>query len=1056
MENAEGRFKDIFRAACTQSGVAVFGWDINTKEFFSSDNYSKYALSELSKDEIINGRGGFSVVCGEDVPRMLEFLKAAMDNENGAAIAVRLKMTDGTFRLSKVSAFCTHDENKRPAQITVSIVDIEDIKELAPDIGKITEHDFSLLQEIPMGISIIELNGKATNMLFINDGYYEMIGATREERSQFLGTGALNSVSEEDRPGVYQEMEDCLREDRPLRYIYRMVNPGGDEKWLSIRGNHIKLSEGVYIFYIAYYDIDELVRAQTQIAENAAMLRDTMENSDMQYWMYYPQNNHRYETIIFAHKDLDVPAAIDNYPECFIESGAVHPDDAEKLRSTVKSIDDGAGEAGCEIRIKYPNGYSWERIYFKSSFGDNGLVEKVFCTARDITMLKKAEERLAQEETRRHSLETMILAASSANITQNTIMDTDYTFKSACPLSAGGPLDKALRATAELVTSQEDCKKFLDTFLSEKLTAAFREGRDELQLDYRRNVLGKTIWVSTTAKLFADPGTGDIIAFFYTTDINREKTIDLVRQSIVEGGFEYVTFLDMSTKRLHLLNIGAYESYRRVEGRDFETAIAENIRNTVYKDDQEYCLESFALGNVLKHIESEPVYSVIYRMKETEPLLPGSPNRIVKMDCYYLNDDRNIVVFRRSDVTRITMEEHKKKEMLEEALRDAENANTAKSDFLSRMSHDIRTPLNGIIGMTALAKGESGNPAGTVEYLEKIDSSSHFLLSLVNDILDMAKVESGKMELHTEPYPPEEFAKYLSAVIHPLCREKGIKLTIAPSGSGHVFMLDKLRFNQIFFNLLSNAVKFTHKGGKVDLIAESRTLKDGVITMDFIVRDNGEGMSEEFQRHLFQPFEQQYTAANEARQGSGLGLAITKQLVTLMGGTIKVRSELGKGTEFTVRLPIKIAANAETAVQHDTAAGTEVLSGTRILICEDNEINAEIAMHLLKNKGAEADLAADGREGLQLFSDSEPNYYDAILMDIRMPGMDGLEATEKIRALCRSDAKDVPIIAMSANAFEEDIRKSLAAGMNAHLLKPIDPALVYTTLAEGIAKRKGR
>jgi signal transduction histidine kinase/CheY-like chemotaxis protein len=378
-------------------------------------------------------------------------------------------------------------------------------------------------------------------------------------------------------------------------------------------------------------------------------------------------------------------------------------------------------------------------------------------------------------------------------------------------------------------------------------------------------------------------------------------------------------------------------------------------------------------------------------------------------------------------------------------------ANVAKSKFLSLMSHDIRTPLNGIIGMTYLARQEN-NPPATSSYLHKIDTSSHFLLGLVNDILDMTKAESGKIDLHLEPYTIEEFNAYLDAVIKPLCREKNQKFVLQEEGTAtDVPLADKLHCNQIFFNLLSNAVKYTPEGGTITYTIKNTQLADGRMEIKHTVADTGIGMTPEFQQKLFTPFSQE--GRNEASnvRGSGLGLTIAKKLVEAMGGNITVQSTVGQGSVFTVTLIFKTVPASQVQVARQQAqqtAGSQNLQGGHVLVCEDHPINQELVRMLLEKKGLQVEMAEDGQKGLDLFCASVPHFYDAILMDIRMPILDGFAATEKIRALARPDAATVPIIAMTANAFAEDVQKCLATGMNDHLAKPLDPEKLYATLAK--------
>jgi len=408
--------------------------------------------------------------------------------------------------------------------------------------------------------------------------------------------------------------------------------------------------------------------------------------------------------------------------------------------------------------------------------------------------------------------------------------------------------------------------------------------------------------------------------------------------------------------------------------------------------------------------------------------------------------------------------QEKLKQRLEEEklLRDqAEAANVAKTDFLSRMSHDIRTPLNGIIGMTYLARKEK-DPDKIGDSLKKIDTSSQFLLGLINDILDMSKAESGGIELHPEPYPPEEFSAYMDAVIKPLIREKNQMIDFTLDiPRGFIPVMDKLRTNQIVFNILSNAVKFTPEGGEIRYTAKGRITSPWHMDMQIMISDSGVGMSEKFQKVLFDPFTQEGRNDISSGRGTGLGMAITKKLVDLMGGTILVDSVLGKGTTFTVNLPVNAVQDIRTAGQmpENRKVGKEtsdlsVLNGKHVLLCEDHPLNQEIARAILEEKGMEVTIAEDGKEGTELFRKSLPGFYDVILMDVRMPVMDGYAATVSIRSMDRPDAGTVPIIAMTADAFSDDVQKCLSSGMNGHIAKPVDPDRMMQILVKHIRQEE--
>ena len=393
----------------------------------------------------------------------------------------------------------------------------------------------------------------------------------------------------------------------------------------------------------------------------------------------------------------------------------------------------------------------------------------------------------------------------------------------------------------------------------------------------------------------------------------------------------------------------------------------------------------------------------------------------------------------------------KAKDITTEALQTAENANKAKTDFLSNMSHDIRTPMNAIIGMTSLIRHDAGNKAKVIEYADKIDISSQHLLGIINNVLDMSKIEAGKTVFKYTDFSILDFITELNTIFHSQIDEKNQTLTIIKENIRHEWVNgDQVHLMQIFSNLVSNAVKYTQEGGKIQFLVEECETKSSVYAKyRFLVSDNGMGMSADFKDTIFDAFTRAESSMTNKIQGTGLGMAITKNLVEAMGGTIDVESELGQGSCFEVLIDLRIAedrfvSSAEQA-EKDEPAGN-VLKGMRFLCAEDNELNAEILMELLKIEGAECTICENGKRVLEAFEQSAPGDYDMILMDVQMPVMNGYEATKAIRRSSHELAKTIPIIAMTANAFSEDIQHSLAAGMNAHVSKPVEMKVLEKTI----------
>ena len=381
------------------------------------------------------------------------------------------------------------------------------------------------------------------------------------------------------------------------------------------------------------------------------------------------------------------------------------------------------------------------------------------------------------------------------------------------------------------------------------------------------------------------------------------------------------------------------------------------------------------------------------------------------------------------------------------AAKKAEAANEAKTEFLQRMSHDIRTPINGIRGMVNMADHYADDMEKQTEYRTKVKEASNLLLELVNDVLDMSKLESGEVVLEESPFNLSSIFREVFNVIEQMAAEQNIRIVWEKKEIIHRDLIGSPGYvKRVMMNILSNAVKYNRENGHIYLSCmEIPSEQPGMTTMEFICRDTGIGMTEEFQKHIFEPFAQEHTGSRTKFVGTGLGMAIARKLVEKMGGTITFESEKGVGTTFVIRVPFKIDPDADKR-EEQTDASEKSIKGLHILLAEDNELNMEITEFVLQNEGADLTKAWDGQEAVELFRNSEPGEFDVILMDIMMPVMDGYEAAKMIRSLDREDAKEIPIIAMTANAFTEDRIKAKAAGMDEHVAKPVDVELLIKVI----------
>ncbi|MCI8994811.1 MAG: response regulator [Lachnospiraceae bacterium] len=400
--------------------------------------------------------------------------------------------------------------------------------------------------------------------------------------------------------------------------------------------------------------------------------------------------------------------------------------------------------------------------------------------------------------------------------------------------------------------------------------------------------------------------------------------------------------------------------------------------------------------------------------------------------------------------------EHQKQAngLLRDAADAAKAASMAKSDFLSHMSHDIRTPINGIMGMTDIALKNLNNQERVLDCLKKIQGSSGHLLSLVNDVLDMSRIESGKTKIVCGPMELKIIAGNCASIVGGHLQSRNLELVEEFEKLTHPHVLgDELHLRQVLINILGNAVKFTPDGGKIYFRLREISAEGDMARFRFEVEDTGIGMKPEFLPHIFDAFAQEDDGNRSNYKGTGLGMAITKKFVDLMGGTIEVESRINEGSRFTVEIPMQIDREYEEG-QEEERSREGTLSGLRILVAEDNELNLEITQYILEDEGIEVTAVMDGQEALEAFADSEPGTFACILMDVMMPVMDGLAATRAIRLVDREDAKTIPIIAMTANAYEEDKRRCLEAGMNEHVSKPIDGELLFQVLIHHLKKEQ--
>ena len=514
-------------------------------------------------------------------------------------------------------------------------------------------------------------------------------------------------------------------------------------------------------------------------------------------------------------------------------------------------------------------------------------------------------------------------------------------------------------------------------------------------------------------------------------------TFSSVAQALA-GDYFSIYVVDPDTEAF--VEYSSSEEYKNLgietQGANFFELSRRNIEALIYPEDRDRFMAVFSRERVLKIIERDGHFTTKYRL-----MLNGIPTYVsMKATLLENRNERRLIIGLTNIDAQMKREEEFRKHMADARTR-------AKNDFLANMSHDIRTPMNAIVGYTNIAKSRWDEPTVVADALDKIGSSSHFLLSLINDILDISKIESGKMQLSLAACDLRDIFRRIEDITALQAKNKSIAITYSHDTVHHYkVMADDLRIEQVLINITGNAIKYTPEGKSVELIAEELgATEDKKIKYRFIVRDTGIGISKEYLPHIFESFTREEKTTVNRVQGTGLGLAITAKVVEMMGGVISVKSKLGEGSEFTVELALEPSEPDEDTAEADEMQPT-VLNGKRVLLVEDNAINAEIATIILEQYGIAVDHAENGRIGADKVKIAEAGHYSAVLMDIQMPVMNGYEATRAIRSFPGEYYQTLPIIAMSANAYDEDIQASLDAGMNAHIAKPFQPADLIKTL----------
>ncbi len=668
-----------------------------------------------------------------------------------------------------------------------------------------------------------------------------------------------------------------------------------------------------------------------------------------------------------------------------------------------------------------------------------------------------------------------------ANVTRNQMISADYLdkdiFYQVDESGVTGPFDLHISAWRKRILS-DNVQQYEELMRIENLLTLFEMGQREPWTEYMvKDRFGNRLWLKQIIVLSRDDLTGDIMALIIVCDVTERKKIeientrrmDLIMGLTKEYESVYLVDLEADSYEIYRRNERLMNKYRSVFVPSYTDSIEAFAYKGVSRQDRENFLQQLDIRNVEKVLRKKSGFTFTFRTGNT-----GAP-QYYQVKAVRIGSGRSMqMLLGFANIEEERQEELRKRRLLETALEQARQADDAKSTFLSNMSHDIRTPMNAIIGFANIAQAHLDEPERVSDSLQKIKTSSNHLLQLINNVLDMSRIESGRMVLEESWINLREIIKEIEDLMKPeiMAHNHDCEFIVADELPEYV-LCDKLRMTQLLLNLMSNAVKYTPKQGRIKLeVKEGFGAPTGYTTLEFVISDTGIGISKEFQKRLFDPFERENNSTVSKVMGSGLGMPICKGIVDSMGGSMTVDSVQGRGTVITVLLAMRcrdcdseerskekagedrdgsdiaISIPTKTAVfTHRRTRGARKKSGPRrILVVEDNELNREIAKGLLEDDGYLVETAEDGETSVVMIARSDKEYYDVVLMDIQMPGIDGYEAARSIRRLYDREHAEIPIIAMTANAFDEDMEKARSAGMDGYIAKPVDPESIRKIL----------
>lgn len=1017
-----------------------------TAEFFSEGLAQLYrfdSLEELNR----TARELGDVMCfvaPEDIPLVREKVQESLATDCAISMGVHIRAKTGPNVYTQLNA-TPMPSALGPEDVAVWYA----VQTPATQPAQASEPPHHWIDAVPSGIGVFEVQGSDVTLEYMNEAFYTLLGTARQAGSGRPDTSILHAVHEQDVPKIKALIARLMAGEQFGCVNHRLRAGDGRWVWLRLEAAVVQRGDQYLKVYASFADYNEVVKAQQHLERSESTLQIALEAAKVMVWRY----NYKTRTITDSStlgKTYRLPAVIENVPQCFIEQGVIPPENADALLAW----HDRQGEEktlACDtlVRAAAPRGLQWFHVIYTPTFDDNGQYLDSIGIAIDITEQKQREQNYKDRLRLQQIAARDALARISLNLTQRTITDFECNDPAYAQNPARTDVDELLYYTTWATADPADLSKFDAVRNASALLDSYRAGYRHMDVRCQRSQDGR--WVQIDYDLVKNPYSGDIEAICAIHDVTESVRSDLIVRKLISVDYQAILTVNIELDRVVPYKFnpddGILENLLVLQEQygGATAALAAYLRQYADPGTAEQSILQNSPEVIGAELAKAPNYECAYTL-----IIHGEKRRY-RIIYTYLEQDHRTLLCAVQNTTAMYQQELRQKAELRAAVARAQEASKAKTAFLSRVSHDMRTPLNGILGLTTLLK-EHVRDDTALQDLSELEMSGRYLLNLINDTLDMSRIESGRMELHPTVCDGKTLFKNAMALSNASLTAKRIQFNVRAIDLPFTTLyVDVERLEQVVLNVLGNAIKFTPEGGRIDVTMRNLSRDEQVIVDELVVQDSGIGISPEFLPHIFDAFSQEDATRTSSYQGTGLGMSITKQLLELMGGSIRVESELGKGTTCTIVLRLTVATPEQVREWKKSLVAQQehtLLYGKRVLLCEDHPLNAQIATRLLIARGLSVEHAENGAAGVAMFQNAAPGYYDAVLMDIRMPVMDGLDATRAIRALPRADATTIPIIAMTANAFANDADQTRAAGMNAHLSKPIQTELLFQTLAQ--------